>query len=259
MSRRKDSRVAEDTDQFGEYNKRIFIAVRVLHLIDLILGVLIVAYGITLDINGAQLTVGISFTVFGLALILSAFIGSMGFMLPMCGRFLMVLSALMGILIGITYIIVFIVALVNKDAIFDTLSEHNTDFDLTHDQVDSFEAFFIPWDILLLLLAAFQFFRAYAIWKLRNDLVSIENMVAVPNRGDPHAEPLLDDDAYDDTDTDSDFAPVDGQLYTDGNWWADKNQFQDIAKDDKTENEEVWASPSGTAEGDGIKVGDSVI
>ena len=45
------------------------------------------------------------------------------------------------------------------------------------------------------------------------------------------SEPLLDNEEDElESDSDSDFAPVDGQLYTDGNWWADKNQFEEIAR-----------------------------
>ena len=77
-----------------------------------------------------------------------------------------------------------------------------------------------------------QCFRFYALRKLRDDLTSIETVVSA--RHSASAEPLLDDDDIASEDTDSDFAPVDGQLYTDGNWWADKNQFDEIVKDENS-------------------------
>ena len=79
--------------------------------------------------------------------------------------------------------------------------------------------------------------------------MSIENIASiVRGSDDPLAEPLLDDEGLD-TDTDSDFAPVDGQLYTDGNWWADKNQNQE-SKDESEgkKKEESWMNKATTAE-----------
>jgi len=219
--------------QFGTKNKVSFILVRIIHLLDLLAGVLCIAYGVTLDINGDYKTYATFFISFGTFLSTSSVFGSIGFMSSMCDRVFLSISAVMGIFIGLTEFVIGVTILISMDAFFDFLAKNNEDFDLTDDNVVFLQDYAILFIILIFLFGVMEFYRSYSLRMLRKNLVSIEEIVKKSNtRNDSLAEPLLPGAYEDDDDNDSDFAPVDSQLYTDGNWWADKNQFQNVSNDD---------------------------
>lgn len=233
--RRGGSEIAAvaESNQFGWWNKALFTAVRVLHLIDVITGALCIAYGATLHINKKYATYGSYFVYFGSLLVFSSFIGYVGFKSPVFKRIGLRVSAYMGVVIGILDVGIGITLVTEKNSLTNTLNKHNDDFDLTKTQVKNLEKAFIPIVILCFFFAALEFARFYCLRKLRSDLVSIETIVQTSSsiRGQI-GEPLLDQHSHSGSDTDSDFAPVDGQLYTDGNWWADKNQFQEVVENE---------------------------
>jgi len=238
----------ESTNQFGDFNKALFILVRVLQYVDLITGVLLLAYGITLRIGVKQAEIGVYFIILGATFILSSTLAFYGFRSPHYKRLILRLSAYVGLGLGITDWLIAIGALIEKDDIFDYLKKHNVDFYLTNSDVTNLKYMSAGISVLLIFSGLMEFARFYAITKIRADLVEIETIVqTVSGADDPLTEPLLDD-AGSGTDTDSDFAPVDGQLYTDGNWWADKNQFQDKkdSESDGKKKRNSWMNKAAT-------------
>lgn len=230
--RNKENQIAtvQDTDQFGVQNKMFFFFCKVLHLIDIVIGAACLAYGITLHINKKYEDYGNYFILFGVFELFSSFLGFFGFASPACNRGGLLFSSYFALVIGFVEIITIAALAFNKADFFKFISKHHVDFDLTNDEVATLETLFIPLCGLGILFGLAELVRFYALRKLRDDLTSIETVVSARHSAE---EPLLDDDDIV-SDTDSDFAPVDGQLYTDGNWWADKNQFDEIVKDENS-------------------------
>lgn len=232
--REKENQIAtvQDTDQFGSQNKMFFFFCKVMLLLDIVIGAACLAYGITLHINKKYAEYGNYFIFFGLLVLISSFLGFFGFASSAFKRGGLLFSAYCALVIGFMEVITTITLIYSKKDFFKFISKHHVDFDLTNDEVASIESFFIPVCGLGIVFGLAELIRFYALRKLRDDLTSIETVVSA--RHSASAEPLLDDDDIASEDTDSDFAPVDGQLYTDGNWWADKNQFDEIVKDENS-------------------------
>lgn len=219
----------EDTDQFGSKNKALFVFAKILHMIDLILGAACIAYGVTLYIDGNLTDYGIDFIIFGALLVLSSLLGYAGFASSAAKRSGLLLSSYLGFIIGACELVAAISLSSYSSDFFDFLQKNHRDLDLTQEDVDSLENYFFFIKVGIGMIGVAELLRCYALRTLRKDLISIESVVSARNNAS--SEPLLDNEEGDDeSDSDSDFAPVDGQLYTDGNWWADKNQFEEIAR-----------------------------
>uniref|UniRef100_A0A7S2EKY9 Uncharacterized protein n=1 Tax=Ditylum brightwellii TaxID=49249 RepID=A0A7S2EKY9_9STRA len=174
QQRRAIEQSYEEEQDLGFCHNIIKVSVKAMHVIDVILGILFVTYGIIIHFKQPRGTleeaVGITVS-FGLVLLVSSTIGTIAIWTSLCKRCGMIISAWCGLLIALIEFVIIIALLASHDKFFAYLEKNKDKLSLSTGAINTFRKV-LP--LIYIVIAVFIFIevaRFFFLRKLRGKMV----------------------------------------------------------------------------------------
>mmetsp|Transcript_1886 Transcript_1886/g.2953 ORF Transcript_1886/g.2953 Transcript_1886/m.2953 type:complete len:284 (+) Transcript_1886:180-1031(+) len=169
------------------------ILVKIVHVIDAVIGLTFLIYGILINnFENPAIDAVISCMAFGATMLFTSIMGAIGFYTKLCWRVGLLFSAYTAVLIAFFYTFIIIALLGGKDIYFDYLKENKSVMYLDDNEIAILQQILPFFYIALASLAAIETVRFFTLRKLRGKLVrSDAASVRISAR---LAEPLIGDE-----------------------------------------------------------------
>lgn len=167
----RQERDAKDS-QLGCWHKTQQILVKIVHVIDALIGLTFVVYGsLIINFENPAMDAVITSLAFGSTMLFTSIMGVIGFYSSMCSRGGLILSAYTSPFIALFYLLVIILLIGGPDKVFDYLREHKDVLYLNEAEILTLEQILPFFYVALASLAAIETIRFFVLRNLRTTLL----------------------------------------------------------------------------------------